>query len=94
MANKKTMRHASALKAHRKSLERQAQAYTVRHRLRTLTNSVIKAIGAKNVDAAKKAFIDVQSEWSKAAHKGVYHQNVAARKVSRLAARLQALSRA
>lgn len=94
MANKKTMRHASALKAHRKSLVREAQNYSVRHKLRTLTNSVLDAIGKKNVDAAKKAFLDVQSEWSKAARRGVYHPNVAARKVSRLATRLASIARA
>jgi small subunit ribosomal protein S20 len=91
MANKKIMRHASGLKAHRKSVVRQAANYNVRHKLRTLTNSVIQAIGQKNVEAAKKAFVEVQSEWSKAAQRGVFHGNVAARKVSRLASRLASL---
>ena len=91
---KKIMRHASGLKAHRKSLVRQQQNYQVRHRLRTLTNSVLEAIGQKNADAAKKAFILVQSEWSRAAQRGVYHSNVAARKMSRLAARMAVLAKA
>lgn len=91
MANKKTMRHASGLKAHRKSVARQAQNYFARHKLRTLTNSVLQAIGQKNVEAAKKAFVEVQSEWSRAAQRGVFHTNVASRKVSRLASRLAAL---
>jgi small subunit ribosomal protein S20 len=90
---KKIMRHASGLKAHRKSVVRQAQNYQVRHRLRTLTNSVLEAIGQKNVEAAKKAFVVVQSEWSKAAQRGVYHSNAAARSMSRLAARMSVLSK-
>ncbi len=88
------MRHASGLKAHRKSLVRQEANYKVRHRLRTLTNSVLAAIGQKNAEAAKKAFIEVQSEWSKAARRGVYHANVAGRKMSRLADRMAVLAKA
>ncbi len=91
---KKIMRHASGLKAHRQSVVRQEQNYEVRRRLRTLTNAVLGAIAQKNVEAAKKAFLQVQSEWSKAAQRRVYHPNVASRKMSRLATRLAALSKA
>jgi small subunit ribosomal protein S20 len=94
MPNKKTMRHASALKAHRQSLARKAQNYKVRSRLRTLSSNVSKAIAAKNAEGAKKEFIRMQAEWNKAAHKGIFHRNAAARVVSRLASRIAALSKA
>jgi len=87
------MRHASALKAHRQSLARKEQNYKVRSRLRTLTNSVLKAISEKNIEAAKTSFTTVQAEWSKAAHKGIFHQNAASRIISRLATRLTALTK-
>lgn len=94
MATKKIMRHASGLKAHRQSLKRQAQNYQVRSRVRTLTNGVLKAIGEKNIELAKKGFLEAQSAWKKAANKGVFHENAASRTISRLASRLAVLAKA
>jgi len=93
MAQAKTMRHASALKAHRKSLARQAQNARVRSRVRTLTNNVLKALSEKNIDSAKTQFKVAQSAWQKAAKKGVFHANVASRKISRLSNRIQTLAK-
>ena len=93
MANKKTMRHASALKAHRQSEERRAANASVRSRVRTLTTKVLKDIQSKDFASAKKNFIAAQSEWMKAARQGVFSKNAASRKVSRLASRLQSLSK-
>jgi small subunit ribosomal protein S20 len=90
---KKTMRHASALKAGRQADTHRAQNFQVRSRVRTLTSLVLKAISEKNADAAKKNFRVAQSAWQKAAKQGVFHSNVAARKISRLAARLATLSK-
>jgi small subunit ribosomal protein S20 len=94
MAAKKIMRHASALKAQRKSLARQEQNYQVRSKIRTLTNSVLKAIGEKNVGVAKTRFVEAQAAWNKAANRGIFHQNAAARSISRLASRLSVLAKA
>jgi small subunit ribosomal protein S20 len=91
---KKTMRHASALKAGRQAEDRRLQNFQVRSRVRTLTNMVIKAINEKKVDAAKEGFRVAQAAWQKAAKQGVFHSNVAARKVSRLAHRLASISKA
>jgi small subunit ribosomal protein S20 len=91
---KKTMRHASALKARRQSLERRDQNFQIRSKVRTLTALVLKAVTEKNADAAKTSFRVAQSAWQKAAKQGVFHHNVAARKISRLASRLATLARA
>jgi small subunit ribosomal protein S20 len=90
---KKTMRHASALKAGRQADVHRNQNFQIRSRVRTLTSLVVKAINEKNAEAAKKNFIVAQSAWQKAAKRGVFHANVAARKISRLASRVATLSK-
>jgi len=85
---KKTMRHASALKAHRKSLVRRDQNFKVRSSVRTLTKSVLKAISEKKPDIAKTAFKQAQAAWQKAASRGIFHKNVAKRNIAKMASRL------
>ena len=94
MAKGKTMRHASALKAHRQSLARKAKNIQVRNRVRTLTNRVMKAISDKNIDAAKDSFKVAQAAWQKAAKTGIFTKHAAARKVSRMASRIASLKSA
>jgi small subunit ribosomal protein S20 len=91
---KKTMRHASALKAHRQSLDRRDQNFQIRNRVRTLTAKVLNAIKEKNATAAKENFIIAQSAWKKAANKGIFHRNAASRNISKLSSRLAGLSAA
>lgn len=93
MPNKKTMRHKSALKAHRQSLDRRAANTAVRSRVRTLTTKVLKDIQAKNVDGAKASFKAAQAAWQKAAKRGVFARNAASRRISRLASRIAALAK-
>jgi small subunit ribosomal protein S20 len=88
---KKVMRHASALKAHRKSLARKADNYQVRSKVRTLTQNVLKAIQSGDAKAAKEKFLVAQSAWQKAAKKGVFHANAAARKIGNLATRIASI---
>ena len=93
MANpKKVVRHASALKAKRQALARQAQNYKVRARVRTLTINVHKAIQEKSLEKAKAAFKIAQSAWQKAAKVGIFHKNAAARKVSIMASGIAKLT--
>ena len=88
MAQKKTMRHASGKKALRQSEAHRAHNTSVRNRVRTLTNSVIREIDAKNLDAAKAKFVTAQSALQKAARRGIVAANAASRRISRLAARI------
>ncbi len=90
---KKTMRHASALKAHRQSLAHRLKNTQIRSRVRTLTNKAIKDLQEKKLDAAKASFRVAQSAWQKAAKHGVFSKNAAARKISSLSSRLAALTK-
>lgn len=63
-----------------------------RSRIRTFLRKVEEAIASGNADASKAALIAVQSELMRGVTKGVVHKNTAARKMSRLSARVKALS--
>jgi ribosomal protein S20 len=93
MAKAKTKRHASALKASRKAEVRKAFNYQVRSKVRTLTANVLKAVRAKEVDAAKKAFKIAQSAWQKAAKSKIFNRHTASRKIGHLAARIEKLAK-
>ncbi|MFN0118670.1 MAG: 30S ribosomal protein S20 [Elusimicrobiota bacterium] len=93
MAQKKIMRHASGLKAHRKSEALRKLNFAVRSKVRTLTQKVVKDIAAKNVQAAKASFKVAQSAWQRAAQKGIFSKNAASRKIGVLSARVSALSK-
>lgn len=92
MAKGKSKRHASALKAHRKSLIRKDFNYQVRNKVRTLTAKVVKEINAKNKEAAITSFKLAQSAWQKAAKTGIFNKSTASRKIGGLASKIAALS--
>ena len=58
---------------------------SIRSAVKTSIKKVEAAVAAKDKEAATAAFINAISTIDKAATKGVYHKNNAARKVSRLA---------
>ena len=63
-----------------------------RSRIRTFIRKVEEAIASGNAEAAKAALQAAQPELMRGVTKGVVHKNTAARKMSRLAARVKALS--
>ncbi|MGB3314078.1 MAG: 30S ribosomal protein S20 [Albidovulum sp.] len=63
-----------------------------RSRIRTHLRKVEEAIASGNQDAAAAALRAAQPELARGVTKGVVHKNTAARKMSRLAARVKALS--
>ncbi|WP_265501504.1 30S ribosomal protein S20 [Paracoccus beibuensis] len=65
-----------------------------RSRIRTYLRKVEEAIASGNADAAKDALRNAQPELMRGVTKGVVHKNTASRKISRLAARVKALSAA
>ncbi|WP_378947421.1 30S ribosomal protein S20 [Paracoccus sp. R86501] len=65
-----------------------------RSRIRTYLRKVEEAIASGNVDAAREALKNAQPELMRGVTKGIVHKNTASRKVSRLAARVKALSAA
>lgn len=83
-----------AKKAIRK-IERRTEVNKARRsRVRTFLRKFEEAVTAGNVEAAKGAFIEAQSELMRAVTKGVVHKNTGSRKVSRLHAQLKKLSAA
>jgi small subunit ribosomal protein S20 len=83
-----------AKKAIRK-IERRTEVNKARRsRVRTFLRKFEEAVSAGNVDAAKTAFVEAQSELMRAVTKGVVHKNTGSRKVSRLHAQLKKLSAA
>ncbi len=62
-----------------------------RSRVRTFVKKVIAAILAGDKEAAVVAFRVAESEMMRAAQKGVFHKNKAARTISRLNQKIKAL---
>jgi len=84
--------HASAKKRVRRN-ERRAVINTARKsRIRTFVKKVESAISEGNADSAKEALKAAQPEIQKGVSKGLMHKNTAARKLSRLSARIKALA--
>lgn len=65
---------------------------TRRTRVRTFVKKVEEAIAARDKKAAALAFKSAQPELHRAVSKGVFNKLAAARKLSRLSARIKALS--
>ena len=84
--------HASALKAHRQSLNNREHNRQFRSRLRSALKSVRAAIAGSDQDAARTALRQTVSLIDKMASKGIIHRNAARRHKSRLASRLAARS--
>ncbi len=63
-----------------------------RSRIRTYLRKVEEAIAGGNADNAAAALKEAQPELMRGVTKGVMHKNTASRKMSRLAARVKALT--
>ncbi|MGD8562577.1 MAG: 30S ribosomal protein S20 [Desulfarculaceae bacterium] len=83
--------HPSALKRARQNIKRRSRNRAVRTRVRNMIKVVNQAVEAKDAQAAQEALKQAVPMIDKAASKGVLHKNNAARKVSRLASKVQAL---
>ncbi len=89
MANTK-----SAKKAARQTVRRTEVNKARRSRLKTFVRKVEEAIASGNKEAANLALREAQPELQRSASKGIIHKNTASRKISRLSARIKALSAA
>jgi small subunit ribosomal protein S20 len=84
--------HASALKAHKQSLNNRERNRHFRSRLRGALKSIRAAIDGNDLKAAKGALKQTISLIDKMASKGIIHRNAAGRYKSRLSTRLAARS--
>ena len=82
----------SAKKMVRKIERRTAVNKNRRSRVRTYLRRIEEAIAAGDQSKAQEAFKAAQPEIHRAVGKGVFHKNMAARKLSRLSSRIKALS--
>jgi small subunit ribosomal protein S20 len=83
--------HKSAEKRLRQTEKRTAINRARLSRVRTFVKKVETAIGSGDKEAAQSALQVAQPELHRATTKGVLHKNTVARKLSRLAARINAL---
>ncbi|MDH5797399.1 MAG: 30S ribosomal protein S20 [Paracoccaceae bacterium] len=63
-----------------------------RSRIRTFLRKVEEAIASGNKDSASEALRNAQPELMRGVTKGILHKNTVARKMSRLSARVKAIS--
>ncbi len=83
--------HKSAEKRLRQTEKRTVINRARLSRVRTFVKKVETAIGSGDKEAAQSALRIAQPELHRATTKGVLHKNTVARKLSRLAARINAL---
>ncbi len=86
--------HASALKAHKQSLQNRERNRQFRARLRGVLKTIRTAIDANDLAAAKKGLKSTISLIDRMATKGVIHRNAAGRYKSRLTTRIAAKTKA
>jgi small subunit ribosomal protein S20 len=86
--------HVSAEKRIRRNARRAEINGARISRIRTFVKKVEKALALGDKDAAVAAFAVAEPELRRGVNKGVLHGNTASRKISRLSARVKALSQA
>ncbi len=91
---KKSKRHASAMKAYRQSVTRNLRNREIKKDLKLAARALTDAAQAKDTGKLAELVATASAAIDKAAHKGAIHWKAAARKKSRLAQRVAALSSA
>ncbi len=84
--------HISALKRARQSQRRHLRNTRIKSIVKTFAKKVLKAVEEKNLEEAQKALTAAMPIIQKAASKKVIHKKTAARKISRLARKVNALA--
>ena len=83
--------HASALKRARQNETRRQRNRTTKTRVKHIVKIVQQEVAGKSADASRVKLNNAQAVIDKAAKKGVIHKKTAARKISRLTRRVNAL---
>ena len=81
--------HASAEKKFRRDEKRRLMNSARMSRIRTFVKKAETALQKGTADVAATTFRDAQSELMRGVSKGLYHRNVASRKIARLALKLK-----
>lgn len=85
--------HASAKKRVRRNARRTEINTARKSRMRTFIKKVEQAVEAGDAATAQQALQQVQPEIHRGIAKGIIHKNTAARKISRLSARIKAIKK-
>ncbi len=83
----------AAAKSLRQAKKRHARNISVKSKLKTLAKKLDLLIEEKNIDEARKLFKEVVKNFDKAASKKIVRKNTASRKRSRLAKRINKVSK-
>jgi small subunit ribosomal protein S20 len=86
--------HKSTIKRARQALKRLQRNRTVLSAVKGVIRKVVGAVDAKDAQAAKTSLREATSALSKAVTKGILKRNTASRRISRLAAKVNALTSA
>lgn len=84
-------RHPSAIKRARQNIQRNRRNTALRSALRSAVKKVVGAIEDADVTAAQTDLSQAIRTLGKATTKGIVHKNYAARKISRLTRKVNAL---
>ena len=84
--------HKSAMKRNRQNVVRRERNRANRSRIKTMVRRVNEAVAGSTPEQAKEALAAAIPLLDRAANKGTLHRNTAARKISRLSRRVNALS--
>jgi len=84
--------HKSAEKRNRQSRKRRLRNMSAKSLVKTMTKKVLKAVGEKDQEGAKKRLLEAVVAIDKAASKRVFHKNTAARKISKLTRKVNSLA--
>lgn len=84
--------HKSAEKRTRQSVKRNERNRARRSQILTASKAVEAALASKDVEGAKVALREAESNLARTARKGTIHWKTAARKASRLSKRIKAAS--
>ena len=84
-------KHPSVIKRARQNIQRNQRNTMIRSALRTTVKKVVTALNADDIDTARAELPRAVRALGKAKSKGVIHSNQAARKISRLTRRVNAL---
>ncbi len=83
--------HKSAEKRARQSEKRRMRNTSARSQVKTSVKAALKSIEEKDVEKSRKVLFDTTKTIAKAVSKGIFHKNTAARKISRLTKKVNAL---
>ena len=83
--------HLSAIKRAKQNAKRKLRNLHIKTTVKSTIKNVRETIESKDVEGAQKALLKAIPLIQKAQSKGVFHKNTAARKISRLTLKLNAL---